>query len=239
MYGVHILQFSNTGSAKAGSTENDIEYLTPVQIGTPPRTLDLLFDTGSSDLWIQYGDGASPNGNVYQDVIAVGGLKVQKQAVQTAQKVSRDFTNDTMSSGPHRPRRRDSTGYAIGSNAFTKTPIANIADTGSSLMLLPDEIVNSYYRGVQDAHYDDDEAGFIFDCAAKLPDFSFGVGNTIITIPVTYMNFSYSRGPWCFGGIQSSADTGFNIFGGIALKAALVVFDGGNNRIGWAAKSLC
>ncbi|KAG6124175.1 hypothetical protein E4U28_001691, partial [Claviceps purpurea] len=129
MYGVHILQFSNyaersTGSAKAGSTENDIEYLTPVQIGTPPQTLDLLFDTGSSDLWvfsndngrgrgksstakqlggltweIQYGNGASPSGNVYQDVVAVGGLKVQEQAVQTAQKVSRDFTDDTMTSG--------------------------------------------------------------------------------------------------------------------------------------------
>ncbi|KAG6295275.1 hypothetical protein E4U45_006124 [Claviceps purpurea] len=213
MYGVHILQFSNTGSAKAGSTENDIEYLTPVQIGTPPRTLDLLFDTGSSDLW--YGDGASPNGNVYQDVIAVGDLKVQKQAVQTAQKVSRDFTNDTMSSGlmglaftsinyvqPSIQRKTftdnakhfldaplfttdlkhhkdgkynfgfidaaahkgpinyspidnsggfwnwTSTGYAIGENAFIKTPIQNMADSGTSLMLLPEEIVHAYYKAV-------------------------------------------------------------------------------------------
>ncbi|KAG6253250.1 hypothetical protein E4U24_008367 [Claviceps purpurea] len=332
-------QHKTTGSVKAVPTENDVEYLTPVQIGTPPQTLTFTFDTGSSDLWvfsnetapnevhgqklylpgksstaermegltwgIQYGDDAASIGNVYRDVVTIGGLTVQKQAVQTAQKVSDQFTNDTVVSGvlglafksinDVQPTQQNtffdnakdsldapiftadlkhqaegkfnfgfidakaytspivyspidnsaglwnwtSTGYAIGSNAFTKAPIANIADTGSSLMLLPDEIVNSYYRGVQDAHYDDDEAGFIFDCAAKLPDFSFGVGNTIITIPGTYMNFSYSRGPWCFGGIQSSADTGFNIFGGIALKAALVVFDGGNNRIGWAAKSLC
>lgn len=40
----------------------------------------------------------------------------------------------------------------------------------------------------------------------------------------------------CYGGIQSSADIGINIFGDVALKAAYVVFNGETPSLGWAQK---
>src|SRR5206468_140617 len=96
-------------------------------------------------------------------------------------------------------------------------------------------------------------------------DFSFGVGKAAITIPGAFINFAPIPGSatqglnkrrygqrfeglkaeaagqgsgMCFGGLQSSDSAGINIFGDIALKAAFVVFDGGNSRIGFAKKPL-
>lgn len=41
-----------TGSAATTPEAYDVEYLTPVQIGSPAQNLNLDIDTGSSDLWV-------------------------------------------------------------------------------------------------------------------------------------------------------------------------------------------
>jgi aspergillopepsin I len=127
------IDIRDSGSAQAVPENYDIQYLTPVQIGTPPQTLNLDFDSGSSDLWvfstetpvgsvqgqaqynanksstakrvegatwrITYGDKSSSSGIVYHDVVTVGGVTFDSQAVEAATMVSNQFAMDTNNDG--------------------------------------------------------------------------------------------------------------------------------------------
>jgi len=48
----HALRKFATGTIAATAQPYDSEYLCLVQVGTPAQTLNLQFDTGSSDLWL-------------------------------------------------------------------------------------------------------------------------------------------------------------------------------------------
>lgn len=113
--------------------------------------------------------------------------------------------------------------------------VSGIADTGTTLLLLDDSIVSSYYQQVSGAVNDSQQGGWVFDCSAQLPSLSFSVGDGQITIDGSLLNYA-TQGSQCFGGLQSNGGNGLSIFGDVALKAAYVVFDAGNNQLGWAQK---
>lgn len=123
--------------------------------------------------------------------------------------------------------------------SLTSASITGIADTGTTLLMLPDEVVSAYYQQVDGAQDSEQEGGYVFSCDATLPDFTFAVGDGQITIPGKFINWAPvdTSNQTCYGGLQSDADIGISIFGDIALKAAFVVFDGGSKRLGWAAKA--
>ena len=71
--------------------------------------------------------------------------------------------------------------YAVGGDTYGGVLSPAIADTGSSLLMLDPAIVDTYYAQVPTST--NDQQGKIFPCDTTLPDFSFGIGSTMATIP--------------------------------------------------------
>ena len=116
--------------------------------------------------------------------------------------------------------------------------LTGIADTGTTLVLVPDDVVAAYYAGTG-ATADAANGGYYtFPCSTVLPDWSLVIGRTTITVPGQYINYdTISMGSsTCLGGIQSSKSIGINIYGDVFLKAAYVVFDAtaGAPKLGFA-----
>ncbi|KAE8380140.1 aspartic peptidase domain-containing protein [Aspergillus bertholletiae] len=112
-----------------------------------------------------------------------------------------------------------------------KSPIA-IADTGTSLMLLSQEVVDAYYAKVEGAIFASSASGYIYPCNASLPSLSVAIGpKHLATVPGNLINFSEvgvnktTGGKVCFGGVQSNQGSSMQILGDVFLKAFFVVFD--------------
>jgi hypothetical protein len=131
-------------------------------------------------------------------------------------------------------------GYAIGSAAKVSKTYNCIADTGTSLLLLPSDVVNAYYKQVKGAWYSDYQGGWVFSCNAKLPTWSAVIGGRMFTVPGSYMNYASLGNNMCFGGMQADSGIGFSILGDVFLKSQFVVFSqmAAKPQMGFAAKKL-
>ncbi|KAK9444717.1 secreted aspartic proteinase precursor [Metarhizium brunneum] len=292
-----------SGDSWVFSTETDSNQVQGQTLYDPKKSSTAKLMSGAT--WsVGYPGNIGVSGNVYTDILTIGGLSVKSQAFGSPINVSAEISKDPALSGvlglafteanKMKPQQQTfidnvkamldepvftadlkhqadgkynfgyidssaytgsiaytsvntsyggwgftSPGYAVGGGSLTNLPISGIVDTGSSLLLLPDEVVKDYYSKVKGASYSKSKGAYTFSCSTTLPNFSFGIGNSTITIPGLYMNYQATNdGKTCFGGLQSSAGLAFNMFGDIALKAAFVVFDMGNNQLGWAAKNL-
>ncbi|KAL5118105.1 hypothetical protein ACEQ8H_003940 [Pleosporales sp. CAS-2024a] len=132
-----------------------------------------------------------------------------------------------------------STKFAIGNQVFSHPRGSDaIADTGTSLLLVDQPVANTYYSQVQGARLSAQAGGFIYPCQTTLPDFSVGVGDHFATIPGNLLTFAAvdKAKTMCFGGIQGNQGAGMQIFGDVMFRAQFVVFNGGNQSLGFGQK---
>ncbi|QDS74997.1 hypothetical protein FKW77_005524 [Venturia effusa] len=329
---------ATTASEVAITEKNDLEYLSPVEIGS--TTMQLDFDTGSSDLWvfseripqqqrvghqfyslanntdakpleglswkIAYGDGSGASGVVFADRVKVGGVTATRQAVEAATSISSQFIEEHSdgllglgfgNTNTIKPTKQPTffenikpslkeplftvtlkknstgvydfgfidpqkyieplqyvpinttrgyweyttTGYSVGDGPMTKTSFQSIADTGTTLLLLPPDITRAYYANVKGANLNVTEGGYVFPCNSLLPDLTVELtGGVKATVPGTFMNRSLSMtkgSTSCYGGIQQGSNT-LSIWGDVFLKSQFAVFDGRSPpRIGFAKQN--
>jgi Eukaryotic aspartyl protease len=83
-----------------------------------------------------------------------------------------------------------SPGYQVDGQSYSASSAA-IADTGTTLLLMEDDVVTTYYDAVSGSSYDSSQGGYTFDCSATLP--SFGVAITddyYVTVPGDLMTYA-------------------------------------------------
>lgn len=104
-----------------------------------------------------------------------------------------------------------------------------IADTGTSLMIVDDNVAEAYYAAVEGSQNDSSAGGYTFPCNAALPDFYVAMGDShMAKIPGSAITYGRTSSDTCFGGIQGNSGSNLQIYGDIFFRAQYVVFDGGN-----------
>ncbi|KAF2855662.1 acid protease [Plenodomus tracheiphilus IPT5] len=133
-----------------------------------------------------------------------------------------------------------STKFAIGDQQFDNPAGSDaIADTGTSLLLVDQQVAEAYYSQVKGAKLNQEVGGFIYPCDAVLPDISVAIGDSYMAkIPGDQVTFTTvdQTNTTCFGGVQGNQGAGMQIFGDTMFKAQLVAFNGGNQSLGFGQK---
>lgn len=129
------------------------------------------------------------------------------------------------------------TGYAVGDlQNYNSTRFPAIVDTGTSLLMLPEDLVKSYYAKVPDSYFDPKIEMMMIPCNATLPDLTFGIDEYRGRIPGHFMNYAQNEDGHCYGGLQSSEGLPFGVIGDILIKSQYIVFNRGDLTVGFANK---
>ncbi|KAJ8113912.1 hypothetical protein ONZ43_g5034 [Nemania bipapillata] len=140
-----------------------------------------------------------------------------------------------------------SEGFKVGnSSTMVAATHQAIADTGTTLLLVPDDIAAAYYAQIPGAvNAAQTAGGYVFPCSVTLPSYTAMIGSYPAVIPGKFINFApvdgntFADATTCFGGIQAvPAGFPFAIYGDVFLKSQFVVFQGGETQLGLAPKPI-
>ncbi|SPQ21001.1 86947e86-62a6-4305-9edb-9ac2d935c0ef [Thermothielavioides terrestris] len=114
-----------------------------------------------------------------------------------------------------------------------------IADTGTTLALVSDEVCEALYSQIQGSYYSEQYQGYIIPksiTADDLPDFSVAVGDKEFVIQKEDLLFALADDSSWYGAVQSRGENPFDILGDAFLKSIYAIWDQGNSRFGAVPK---
>ncbi|KAF5258071.1 hypothetical protein FOXYS1_11378 [Fusarium oxysporum] len=114
-----------------------------------------------------------------------------------------------------------------------------IADTGTTLVLVSDEVCEALYNAIPEARYSPTQQGYVFPRSTKvedLPEFKVAIGDKQFVIQPQDLVFAPADKDNWYGGLQSRGNLPFDIFGDAFLKSVYAIWDQGNKRFGVVPK---
>ncbi|CAK3818093.1 related to pepsin precursor [Lecanosticta acicola] len=129
----------------------------------------------------------------------------------------------------------DSASAKVGSQTVTRSGNTAIADTGTTLALVGDDLCQAVYSAIPGAKQNTQQQGWVFPTSTDLssiPQIQVAVGDALFTINPEELPFQDLGDGTYYGGIQSRGDQGFDILGDVFLRSVYAIFDQGNLRFG-------
>ncbi|EWZ85723.1 hypothetical protein FOWG_10821 [Fusarium oxysporum f. sp. lycopersici MN25] len=117
--------------------------------------------------------------------------------------------------------------YAVGKGSFTssKKQVGEvIVDSGTSLVYLPEAVVNDYYSHIKG--YELQQGGTrTFPCNSTIPDFHFKVDSTTLSIPGRDVNYTVydPANRICAGAITTQLNSKYSVLGNVFMRNYYVV----------------
>ncbi|KAL6709639.1 hypothetical protein ACN47E_001067 [Coniothyrium glycines] len=134
-----------------------------------------------------------------------------------------------------------STSATINGNTITRSNNTSIMDTGTTLCLVEDSLVEAVYKAIPGSKYDENNQGYVYPYNTpvdKLPTITLAIGDAQVAFQKEDLGFADAGNGMVYGSIQSRGSMDMDIYGDAVLKAIYAIFDinNGSPRFGWVQR---
>lgn len=135
----------------------------------------------------------------------------------------------------------DSSAASINGTQIDRPGNKAIADTGTTLCLVSDDLCEKLYSSIPGATKSASQQGWVFPTPtdlSTLPKIALSVGDALFQIKPGDFAFQILEDGTTYGGIQSRGSQEFDVLGCVFLRCVYAIYDQGNTRFGCIQRDL-